>query len=632
MSENPMRHGISSNEQVLQSAPLSQKAPTEKTAESVADSAQQELLGLLRQGRKKSRRVTYIVLAVLLAAGTAGGWWLYNANQPKADEEIRYRQYTVERGDVTVGFTESSSVSLVREQVLFPVSATVEEVLVKAGSSVKEGDPLLQLSVDEIEEGMDVYRLQLEQAQLELEQARLNQKSKLLQAEHTLQTAILEGDLAESVHEMTAEQLQAKLDTAQKNLEDSLETLSTYRNYENNYDDDYYDLSVLSRRMATYETQYKGYLDSFDEVSALELQLAHYTALKAATSDAAKIDEYAKKIGEIQADIAIIGDGKDSTQLYSLYKSAYADYTDALSRYREELSDFNEEYPIKYGDDEEVEKQIETLNDKVDSYALAVKEATLTMQTGSLSALQKQVLSKLAADTAKAQYNLTAMQLEQSVDKATQVVDQTVRRIAEIEESVPQDGIVRAPCTGVVASVVVEAGDSIKVTYDEDTDTLTQKNLLVLNDISTVTVPVTVSEEDILHVYLGQPARVTMKAFDGQTFAAEVDTIAPEAARAGAAAVSYTVNLRYTGTNTQTMYEGMSAQITLIRKEVNDVLFVSNNAVTNKNGIATVLRQKQDGTPEEVEVKTGFSNGQMVEIISGLKQGDILLAPSGVSL
>ena len=614
------------------STPQTQSASTAKTAETAADSAQQELLGLLRQGRKKSRRMTYVVLATLLTVGAAGGWWLFAANQPKADEEIRYRQYTVSRGDVTVGFTESSSVSLDREQVLFPVSATVEEVLVKAGSSVKEGDPLMRLAVDEIEEGMAVYRLQLKQAQLELEQARLNQKSKLLQAEHTLQTAMLEGQLAETVHEMTAEQLQAKLDTAQKNLEDSLETLSTYRNYENNYDDDYSDLSVLSRRMKTYETQYKGYLDSYEQVSALELELAHYLALKEATTDAAKVDEYAKKIGEIQADIAIIGDGKSSTQLYSLYQSAYANYTSALSRYQDNLSDFNEEYPIKYGDDEEVEKQIDTLSDKVDSYALAVKEATLTMQTGTLTALQKQVLSKLASETAKAQYNLTALQLSQAVDAAAQAVDQTVRRIAEIEESVPQDGIVRAPCTGVVASVIVEAGDSIKVTYDEDTDTLTQKNLLVLTDISTVTVPITVSEEDILQVYLGQPARAVMNAFEDQTFSAEVDTIAPEAARAGAAAVSYTVGVRYNGINTQTMYEGMSAQITLIRKEVNNVLTVSNNAVTNKNGIATVLRQKSDGTTEEVEVRTGFSNGQIVEIISGVKAGDILLAPSGVSL
>ena len=626
MAENPMQPGSPSNEQSPQSA------LTANTAETAAESAQQELLGLLRQGRKKSRRMTVVVLAILLTVGAAGGWWLYTANQPKADEGIRYRQYTVERGSVTVGLTESSSVSLKREQVVFPVSATVEEVFVKAGSSVKEGDPLLQLSVDEIEEGMAVYRLQLEQAQLELEQARLSQKSKLLQAEHTLQSALLEGQLAETVLEMTSEQLQVKLDTAQKNLEDSLETLATYRNYERNYDSDYSDLSVLSRRMKTYETQYKGYLDSFDQVSALELQLAHYLALKEATSDPAKADEYAKKIGEIQADIAIIGDGKDSTQLYSLYQSAYANYTSALSRYQDYLSDFNEEYPIKYGDEDEVEKQIDILRDKVDSYSLAVKEATLTMQTGSLSALQKQVLSKLAAETAKAQYNLTAMQLKQSVDKAAQVVDQTIRRLDEIKQSVPQDGIVRATCTGVVASVAVEAGSTFKVTYNEDTDTLTQKTLLSLTDISGVVVPVTVSEEDILHVYLGQPARVTMKAFDGQTFAAEVDTIAAEASRVGAAAVSYTVNLRYTGVNSQTMYEGMSAQITLIRKEVSNVLFVSNNAVTNKNGIATVLRQKSDGTPEEVEVKTGFSNGQMVEIISGLKQGDTLLAPSGVSL
>jgi isopentenyl diphosphate isomerase/L-lactate dehydrogenase-like FMN-dependent dehydrogenase len=122
-----------------------------------------------------------------------------------------------------------------------------------------------------------------------------------------------------------------------------------------------------------------------------------------------------------------------------------------------------------------------------------------------------------------------------------------------------------------------------------------------------------------------------MNAFDGITFDAEVDTISVEAARSGAATVSYTVNVKYIGENTRDMYEGMSAQTTLLQRIVKDVLYVNNQSVTNKDGIATVQKLDNDGNAMTVTVKTGFSNGQNVEIINGVEEGDIVLAASGVS-
>ena len=110
-----------------------------------------------------------------------------------------------------------------------------------------------------------------------------------------------------------------------------------------------------------------------------------------------------------------------------------------------------------------------------------------------------------------------------------------------------------------------------------------------------------------------------------------MDKISVEAARSGAATVSYTVTVRYTGSNTLDMYEGMSAETTLLQRSAKDVLYINNQAVTNTNGIATVSLLQSDGTTVERKVKTGFSNGQYVEITDGLEEGDIVLAVSGVS-
>lgn len=138
-----------------------------------------------------------------------------------------YRQYTVQRGDVIVGSSESSSISLSREVVKFPVSTTVEEVFVKAGQSVKKGDPLMQLNIEKIKAGLITYQLQVKMAELELEQAKLDQQTKLLKAEQSYKSAILQGQLAESSHNVTITQLEKQLADAQKELEKALEDCFT---------------------------------------------------------------------------------------------------------------------------------------------------------------------------------------------------------------------------------------------------------------------------------------------------------------------------------------------------------------------------------------------------------------------
>ncbi len=604
-------------------------------ADDQSTDTQQELLALLGKKRKKGYKkyLLPVILVILLLAALI--IWRLMGGKSNTSDTVTYRQYTVQRGDIIVGSSESSSISLSREVVKFPVSTTVEEVFVKAGQSVKKGDPLMQLDVDEIKAGLITYELQVKMAELELQQAKLDQQNKLLKAEQTYKSALLQGELAESSQNVTITQLEKQLADAQEELENALEDLHTYQNYENNYDDDYSNIQALARRVETYRALYKDYQSQYESVAGWEVELATWQELYDNLSDEEKADndatskarQYLDKIATFQGQIA----GRDSKVLYKNYQSAYEDYQSANSKYSERLADFNEEYDIEYGDDDALSDKITDLKKKVESYNIALENAKLSQQTGTLSAEQAKQLTELSAQTAQAQYNLTTLQLSQSVDQAQETYDQTVRQINDIQKSISQDGIVYAPCTGMIVSVSLEEGDDFDVTYDKDTDTLNQQTLLTMTNISSVYVPVTISEEDILNVYIGQPASVTMNAFEGVTFDAQVDTISVEAARSGAATVSYTVNVKYTGENTRDMYEGMSAQTTLLQRVAKDVLYINNQAVTNKDGIATVQKRDNDGNTVTVTVKTGFSNGQYVEIISGLEEGDTVLAASGVN-
>lgn len=605
-------------------------------------STQQELLALLgenKKGRLPKKRIIAVGLAVVTIAGAAAVWRI-NEEKSSAGSEVSYRQYTVLRGDVTVGNSESSSISLDRKVITFPVSTAVERIFVKAGQSVKKGDPLMQLNAEEISAGMVSYRLQVQMAQLELEQARLDLEAQLLKAQQDYNSAVLSGETAAISQALTISELEKQLADAQEDLEDAVEDLHKYRNYADDYDDDYSDLQSLERRVETYRSLYQDYKSQYDTVVDLEIRISSYqeqidelcAGKTAEEIEDMKDDEgstysrYLQLLADAQQELA----GRDSQTLYSSYQNAYEQYRSYNERYSEHLADFNEEYDVDYDDDDALEDKIEDLEKMVSNYSDALEKAKLGQQTGALSAEQTRQLNELAAQTALSQYNLTKMMLEQDVEQAQEIYDQTQRQIDDIQKNLSDDGIVYAPCTGMIVSINLDEGDDFDVTYDEDTDTLKEQTLLTMTDISSVYVPITVSEEDILNVYIGQPANVTMSAFEGSTFAAEVDTLSVEAARSGAATVSYTVNVRYIGENELDMYEGMSAQTTLIRRTAADVLYVNNQAVSNTDGIATVQRLLEDGSAEKVRVKTGFSNGQFVEIIEGLSEGDIVLAASGV--
>lgn len=603
--------------------------------EDESSDTQQELLALLGKKRKSGfkKYLPFIGVFALLLAGLI--IWRFLVTKKDDDDAVTYRQYTVQQGDVVVGTTESSSISLNRETIKFPVSTTVEKIFVKAGQSVKEGDPLIQLNLDEIKAGLVSYQLQVKMAELELEQEKLDQQTKQMEAEQTYKTALLQGQLAESNQNITITELEKQLADAQEDLEDALEDLNTYQNYEDNYDDDYSDLQALSKRVATYKSLYQEYYSQYQDVAQWETELATWQELydnlsdeeKADTDEGSTAQKYLEKIATLQGQI---GDDT-STALYKNYQSAYETYQTYSSKYADHLSDFNEEYDIDYGDDDALEDKIADLKKTVENYNIALENAKLEQQSGSLTADQKKQLTELSAQTAEAQYNLTTLQLSQSVDEAQETYDQTVRQINDIEKSISDDGIVYAPCTGMIVSISLDEGDDFDVTYDEDTDTLNEVTLLTMTDISSVYVPITVSEEDILNVYIGQSANVTMTAFEGQTFDAKVDTISVESTRSGAATVTYTVNVKYDGENTLDMYDGMSAETTLLQRMAKDVLYINNQAVTNTDGIATVQKMDSDGNGVTTTVKTGFSNGQYVEITSGLEEGDIVLVASGVS-
>ena len=75
----------------------------------------------------------------------------------------------------------------------------------------------------------------------------------------------------------------------------------------------------------------------------------------------------------------------------------------------------------------------------------------------------------------------------------------------------------------------------------------------------------------------------------------------------------------------------MTADITFVTEEKEDVLYVSRRAIVEENEKTYVYRQSALGGMELTEVETGVSNGVSIEILSGLSEGETIYIASRVS-
>ena len=143
-----------------------------------------------------------------------------------------------------------------------------------------------------------------------------------------------------------------------------------------------------------------------------------------------------------------------------------------------------------------------------------------------------------------------------------------------------------------------------------------------------MTMSVSVSEEDIANIAVGDVVNIELTAYEDVTYTGEVIGI-DTSSSSGSSTVSYEVTVAFTGDITG-IYTDMTGNVTFIEKQVENVLYVSNKAIIGE-GVASYVKVKDtDGTIRKVEVETGFSDGVNVEIISGVSEGETVLIESQV--
>ena len=146
--------------------------------------------------------------------------------------------------------------------------------------------------------------------------------------------------------------------------------------------------------------------------------------------------------------------------------------------------------------------------------------------------------------------------------------------------------------------------------------------LMTVTNQEAMKLTITLDEQDIAKVEVGQSAQVKVTALKGQVFEAEVTKVGIRGTNNGGSS-KFTVEL--TMDKAEDMLSGMSASAAIPMTTRMDVLTVPVAAVyevREKTVVYTALDEKTGEPAAPVEVETGLSDGENVEIRQGLSSGD----------
>ncbi len=264
---------------------------------------------------------------------------------------------------------------------------------------------------------------------------------------------------------------------------------------------------------------------------------------------------------------------------------------------------------VKNGDAVTPGQPLVLLDDSSFRDALAVDQANLesaqaALESASQTYRRDQVLSdNNALSTADLENAKVAMETAQAD------VDSAAATVSSARDSL-KDATICSPISGVAANCNVEIGQYLSPGVSPSTP------LLVVEDLSSVYAVVDIEQDDLPAVRPGLAAKVTAAAYGDRVFDGTVEQINPVG---DATSRVFAAKIRVAN-GPHLLQPGMFVKVEITTGTPIAVIAVPQNAVVSNGGLDYVFVVDGDRVKRQ-QVQTGQVMGQMVEITSGLAEG-----------
>ncbi len=295
---------------------------------------------------------------------------------------------------------------------------------------------------------------------------------------------------------------------------------------------------------------------------------------------------------------------KWTTRLYEKEYVTESDLeADKLAKERAEIMLANKEAALKLLERYDHPKKLEQLR------------SDYTEAQAELERVERQARSQEAQ--AQSNKNATGAALKLQQERLDKLADQ----MKKTKIYAPQDGVAVYAAGRRRWDPPLKAGSTVNL----------RQLLVSLPDISTLVVDARVDEVDMDKVRPGQEAYITFDARPGLRLRGEVTKVSslPDADRRWASQMKeYALEISLDDEHEEELQLGLSVQAEIIIASLSNVFFVPLQAVSTRDG-ERVCYVEVRGRFEPREVILGMSNNEVVEIKSGLREGDrvLLYAP-----
>ena len=600
------------------------------------------------------KKAIIAIVVITIAALIAAGIFFWQKNNTDTDT-VQAREQTVTRGDIISSLSEEGTASVTTQTTGLDLDVTldddthldlevkVEEVLVRAGEHVSEGDPLFILDQTSLNKAMNTLNNAYQEAQLKADEASINLTLGTVNAEQTRTESLSDGSVASGVYENTLTEMQNKMTEYEKNLQEGQEDYEKYSELlelynlrtatRNNMQSlvDYYDEALealeefyedYNEDNADYKASYNNYKNQLESLTeALEKAEAERDAY-ADSEDAEKYgDAYNTAVDKFDEAIEIINKYQSVVDEYDTLENRIEDAQTCLEEAQEAYDEYNEDYQDWYSGMtySELQRKVSQLQLDLENTQLTYDNYKLLYESNKEMAESEKNKTTVSAETADLTYESTVNKLQQEV-LSTQLTAENLYAYVQELNSCLQDNVILSPCDGLVTNIAFEAGEQIDLTQDVIT--------IAQND--SISIVLSIDQDDISNVSLDQQALVTFDTSE-ETFEGKVNAISVSPMAAGAPTVNYTVTVTVEGEGLEDIYEGMSCTVDLVSERVDDVLIIPKRAITTQGDKNYVTVKQEDGTSLQQEVTLGFTDGSSYEVTSGLEEGDVVLIESQIN-
>ena len=236
--------------------------------------------------------------------------------------------------------------------------------------------------------------------------------------------------------------------------------------------------------------------------------------------------------------------------------------------------------------------------------------------------LKREYTTVDAVDKAKSQFEATGAILKRLQDEYKTQEKIAKANIEDITAKLKQNETILtytkiyAPIDGVVSDVTAQEGETV-VTG------LQVANLVTVLDPTSLEMWIYVDETDVGRAKVGQQVEYYVDTFPDKLFKGTIEKIYPQPVIKDNI-VYYLAIVKVTKDDTHFLKPEMTTHINIIFDEKSNILIAPNAAIKFEKGKQIAYKVIGPNSVQKVELKTGIRGEENTEIISGIKEGDVV--------